>query len=146
MKAEWKKSPLERAKRKEPLQDAAQRIAELEAQVRTLRIERDNERQMRNQMLDVARRMEMQRDQALEKSHLFDLACHLELMVADKDGFKLLKGKELEQYCKDHAYLNASERYKSALARSMQQSKAEAVNEMLNQQIYNYVIHSRSQS
>lgn len=146
MKAEWKKSPLERAKRKEPRQDAAQRIAELEERVRLLRFERDNEKRMRDQMMEVAQRMEMQRDQALERAHLFDLACHLELMVADKDGFKLLKGKELEEYCKDRAHLNASKRYKSALARSLQQSKEAVLNSILNANMYNYVVNPRSQS
>jgi hypothetical protein len=146
MKAEWKKSPLERAKRKEPLQDAAQRIAELEEQVRLLRFERDNEKRMREHMVEVAQRVEMQRDQAFDKAHMFDLIYHLEVMIADKDGFKLLKGKELEQYCRDHAYTTASDKYVDALARSMIQTKQSAATSIFNQQMYEHVSYPRSKS
>jgi hypothetical protein len=146
MKAEWKKSPLEKAKRKEPLQDAAQRIAELEEQVRLLRFERDNEMRVRKHMAEVVHRVEMQRDQALEKAHMFDLIYHLEVMIADKDGFKLLKGKELEQYCRDHAYTTASAKYVDALARSMIQTKQSAATSIFNQHNYQYVIYPRIES
>lgn len=141
MKAEWKKSPLEKSKRKDPVKDAAQRIAELEARVAALTQERENTRFKQAHLLEVAKRFEEQRDQALKRAHMFDLVCHLEIMVADKDGFKLLKGKELEQYCRDHAYTTASDKYVDALARSMIQTKQSVATSILNRHIYHNVIY-----
>ena len=99
MKAEWKKPLLELIKRKAPARDAAQRIAELEEHVKLLRQECAALNQNKEFMFAVERRLQAQVAAAENKASMFDYLSSKEVMVPDKDGFKLLTGSELEEYC-----------------------------------------------
>lgn len=145
MPAEWKKTPLERAKRKTPIQDRDQRIAELEAKLINMHTHLERAKYERDHYADMARRFEAQRNETNDRATMFDWLKKQELMLATKDGFTLVKGDELEEHCRANMFdAGVSERYKQALARSMQRMTHEMSEEI--SKVYKYVSYPGSQS
>lgn len=130
MPAEWKKSPLEKAKRKTPVQDRDQRIAALEAKLSQMQMKLDEASYKNEHLIKLASRFEEQRDEAIHSHAILNWLKQQDVMLADEDGFKLLKGDELLDHCRARAALSSPSKQSAvisqALARSMQQMKQEA--------------------
>ena len=94
MTAQWKIPKLDRTKRLNDLERLQQRVAELEAKLKTVGDERRFYRQQ-NENMSVRLR------EVYDERVLFQALLQEEVMVPTKDGFKLLTGAELREYCRE---------------------------------------------
>lgn len=112
MKADWKNNPLRQyTKRTNDLQRLQQRVAELEDIVigakKSAQFYRERAASAGEQL-----------KQATQDKTLFNALLQEEVMVPTKDGFKLLTGNELREYCVDLSITKLSIRQNEQLAAS----------------------------
>lgn len=95
MSAKWKQKPLEQVKPSNRQRD----IAMLQQQIKVLEYEKDALHRAAayyKERMDVLHKQVNERD---EETLLFRKLLQTEVMVPTKEGFKLLTGNELREYC-----------------------------------------------